>query len=221
MRCLITCGPTYESLDKVRRITNFSTGKLGIGLAKYLDDAGHEVTLLKGYYAICLDACRTKAIPFTTTQDLLDRFREAAKEGYDAIFHAAAVSDFGFGRIYRKLADGKLDPITSGKFGTRDGNLFAELVPTPKIIGQLRALFPSAVIVGWKYEVEGSRESAIGLGQKQIAENRTNFCVVNGTAYGFGFGILSSAKEIQHCSTAEALYAHLLELLATSQGAPS
>src|SRR5688500_14190968 len=103
MRCLVSCGPTYEPLDEVRRLTNFSTGKLGLGLANYLLAAGHEVTLLKGYYAICQEPCRAKSITFTTTQDLLDRFREAAKEGYDAIFHAAAVSDFHFGAVHRRL----------------------------------------------------------------------------------------------------------------------
>src|SRR5687768_16929840 len=132
MRFLVSCGPTYESLDKVRRLTNSSTGKLGIGLANYLQDTGHEVVLLKGYYAVCQEVCRAKTVTFTTTQDLLDRFQEAAKEPFDAVFHAAAVSDFRFGAVLKRLPDGKMEAITSGKFGTRDGNLFAELVPTPK-----------------------------------------------------------------------------------------
>ena len=216
MRCLVTCGPTYENLDKVRRITNFSTGKLGIGLANYLHDAGHDVTLLKGYYAICPDPSRTKQITFTTTQDLHERFREAAKASYDVIFHAAAVSDFGFGTVYKRLADGKLQRITSGKFDTREGNLFAELVPTQKVINQLRDLFPSSVIIGWKYEVDGNPESVVALGRRQIAENRTNLCVVNGAAYGEGFGIVKNSAPVQHCETAEALYAALLDSITIS-----
>ena len=215
MRCLVTCGPTYESLDKVRRLTNFSTGKLGIGLANFLQDAGHETTVLKGYYAICSDPCRTKPITFTTTQDLLDRFREAAKGRYDAIFHAAAVSDFAFGRIYRRSPEGNLEIVTSGKFATRDGHLFVELVPTPKVIMHLRSLFPSSIIVGWKYEVDGDRESVVALGQKQIAENRTDFCVVNGASYGEGFGIVRNSA-VQHCPTAEALYAALQDAVTVS-----
>jgi phosphopantothenate---cysteine ligase (CTP) len=215
MRILVTCGPTYESLDKVRRLTNFSTGKLGIGLANHLHDAGHQVTLFKGYYAISPEACRPKPVIFTTTQDLLERFQAAANESFDAIFHAAAVSDFGFGSVYKRGPDGKLEAVTSGKFGTREGSLFAELVPTPKIIGQLRDLFPSAMIAGWKYEVEGNRESALELGRKQIADNRTDLCVVNGAAYGIGFGIVSKSAPVQHCPSAESLYPALLEGTAT------
>ena len=218
MRFLVSCGPTYESLDKVRRLTNSSTGKLGIGLANYLQDADHDVVLLKGYYAVCQELCLAKTIGFTTTQDLLDRFQEVAKESFDAVFHAAAVSDFRFGAVLKRLPDGKMEAITSGKFGTREGNMFAELVPTPKIIGQLRSLFPSAVLVGWKYEVDGDRDSAIALGQKQITENRTDFCVVNGPAYGTGFGIVSKNAKVQHYPGAETLYRALLDSVSTLTG---
>lgn len=216
MRFLVTCGPTYETLDKVRRLTNFSTGKLGIGLANYLHDAGHEVTVLKGYYATCADPCRAPSITFTTPQDLLDRFREAAKNSFAAVFHAAAVSDFRFGKIYKRSPDGALEPVTSGKFGARDGNLLAELVPTPKLIGHLRELFPAAALVGWKYEVEGSRETALDLGRTQILEHRTNFCVVNGSAYGKGFGLVSAKGAVEHCEEPSALYAWLAQKVSAS-----
>lgn len=212
MRCLITCGPTYEELDQVRRLTNFSTGQLGIGLANHLAAAGHSVTLLKGYYATCSDPCVVSSTPFTTTAHLLERFRAAAREQYDALFHAAAVSDFGFGGVFRKNSEGQLEPVTSGKFGTRDGNLFAELVPTPKLISHLRELFPDGKIFGWKYEVEGSSESAIALGWKQIRDNRTNYSVVNGDAYGRGFGIVTEDGSVEHCPDRDALYRSLLEL---------
>lgn len=212
MHFLVTCGPTYEPLDQVRRLTNFSTGKLGIGLANHLLKADHRVTLLKGYYSLCHDPCAADCQIFTTTQDLLDRIRSAAETPVDALFHAAAVSDFAFGAVYKRHAHGELEPITSGKFSTRDGPIVAELVPTPKIISQLRSFFPAAKIFGWKYEVDGSRESAIALGRKQISENRTNYCVVNGAAYGAGFGIVSDAETVDHCADSQELYANLLPL---------
>ena len=211
MRCLVTCGPTYEKLDEVRRLTNFSTGKLGIGLANHLHRAGHEVTLLKGYYATCTDACEVSHIEFTTTDDLLTRIRDASSLLHDAVFHAAAVSDFRFGAVFRREPSG-LKPITSGKFKTEDGNLLAELVPTPKIINQLRNLFPSAKIFGWKYEVTGTRDEALCAGTNQIAVNQTDHCVVNGPAYGSGFGMVSRAGEPQHYPDAPCLYAALSNL---------
>jgi len=41
MRCIVTAGPTYEPLDKVRRLTNFSSGRLGSELGDFLTDRGH------------------------------------------------------------------------------------------------------------------------------------------------------------------------------------
>ena len=47
--------------------------------------------------------------------------------------------------------------------------------------------------MGWKYELEGAREDAIEKGWTQIAQNGTDACVVNGAAYGEGFGVLERA----------------------------
>ena len=98
MHCIVTAGPTYEPLDNVRRLTNFSTGSLGARLAAFLTDAGHEVTLFIGEMATYRGERRAKTIrPFTTTQDLRDLLKAAAQTQTTAVFHAAAVSDFSFG----------------------------------------------------------------------------------------------------------------------------
>ncbi len=191
MHCLISAGPTYESLDKVRRLTNFSTGRLGSDLAGALKASGHNVTLLLGEQATWggpfgdLDVRR-----FSTTSHLLERFQEAASQGVDAVFHAAAVSDFAFGKVYEKDESGGLLEVRGGKLSTRRGSLFAELVPTPKLISQLRRLFPDAALVGWKYEVDGGCDQAVDRARRQMLENETDGCVVNGPAYGVGFGWL-------------------------------
>lgn len=222
MRILVSCGPTYEPLDQVRRLTNFSTGKLGIGLANFMHAQGHAVTLLKGYYSVCTDQCAVLPVAFTTGADLLAKFRQAAEEtnSYDAIFHAAAVSDFAFGQVYSRSANGKLIPVTSGKFATKDGTLLAELVPTAKIISQLRALFSSARIIGWKYEVDGTRENVLELARTQMTRNQTDYCVANGPAYGQGFGVVGRTQA-QHCPSAEMLYAALLRAATNGRAANS
>ena len=48
MKVIVTCGPSYEPIDQVRRLTNFSTGELGIHLSNQLARAGFEVFCLKG-----------------------------------------------------------------------------------------------------------------------------------------------------------------------------
>jgi hypothetical protein len=54
----------------------------------------------------------------------------------------------------------------------------------------LREWFPEAFVVGWKYELDGDRSTALAKGASQSHECRTDACVVNGSAYGKGFGIL-------------------------------
>lgn len=213
MRFLVTLGPTYESLDEVRRLTNFSTGTLGTQLSNYLVENGHEVTALRGYYATCTLQPKTKdAREFTTTENLLAQLRYCATERYDAVFHAAAVSDFKFGQVFEKNPGGKLEPLNSGKFSTRSGLLMAELVPTPKIISELRAFFPKAKLFGWKYEVDGGQAGALSAGKKQLLSNNTDYCVVNGKAYGPGFGVLAKGGSLEHLADASALCKRLLDL---------
>ncbi len=87
-------------------------------------------------------------------------------------------------------------------------------MPTPKIIESLRDLFPQAVIVGWKYEVEGDRPRALDLAREQLRRCRTNACVANGPGYGTGFGLVTLG-EIRELADAEGLFEGLAELLRT------
>lgn len=210
MKCLITAGPTYEPLDEVRRLTNFSTGRLGTELAEFLAVRGHDVTLLRGEQSTWTEQVNAKVVAFTTTNDLREHLKAAAAENYDVLFHVAAVSDFAFGKVFQRSSTSELIPIKSGKISSRLENLFAELVSTPKIIAELRTWYPKALLVGWKYEVDGGREAAITEARKQISDCRTNACVVNGPAYGKGFGVLSG--DLRHCATKAELFKALLSI---------
>src|ERR1700744_1616299 len=112
MNCLVTAGPTYEPLDDVRRLTNFSTGRLGTELANYLTAHGHHVTLLIGDSATYAGDRRATAVKtFSTTADLRSKLKSLSEKKVDAIFHAAAVSDFGFGRLFTQKPVGKLSAL--------------------------------------------------------------------------------------------------------------
>src|SRR5947207_2436947 len=116
MRCIVTAGPTYESLDDVRRLTNFSTGRLGSELATFLTARGHEVILLIGQQATFRgDRQAARVETFTTTTDLRDRLQALGDGSDGAVFHAAAVSDFSFGKVWVRAPQGALTEITSGK----------------------------------------------------------------------------------------------------------
>ena len=216
MHCIVTAGPTYEPIDQVRRLTNHSTGQLGTGLAKRLAADGHEVTLLRGRSATHTEMPEGVGFQqFTTTADLAENLERLARAepGVGAVFHAAAVSDFAVGQIFRRADDGQLKPLNAGKLSTRDGDLLLELKPTPKIIASLREWFAEALLVGWKYEVDGDRNSALGQGQTQISENQTNGCVVNGPAYGEGFGWLDSDGQAELLTRQAELFDKLARLV--------
>ncbi|MCX6923937.1 MAG: DNA/pantothenate metabolism flavoprotein domain protein [Verrucomicrobia bacterium] len=214
MQCIVTAGPTYEPLDDVRRLTNFSTGRLGSELASFLAGRGHEATLLIGQQATYRGERHARKVQtFTTTTNLRDRLRALASGLVDAVFHAAAVSDFMFGKVWRRTPEGELTELKGGKLSTREGTLLAELAPTPKIIANLREWFPQARLVGWKYEVEGDRDGVMQLAKRQIAECRTDACVANGPGYGAGFGLVRSGGVCVHLPDTTALFAALEEFI--------
>jgi len=214
MNCIVTAGPTFEPLDDVRRLTNFSTGRLGTELANYLADRGHTVTLLIGQSATWPGERRAQSVKiFTSTRNLRARLKVFSGRKVDAIFHAAAVSDFAFGKMFAHDAAGNLQPFKpSKKISTRGGNLFVELVPTPKLIAELRGWFPKTQIVGWKFEADGRRADAVRSARKQIANCSTNACVANGPAHGKGFSLVT-AKAKKHFTDKDALFAALLKMV--------
>ena len=214
MNCIVTAGPTFEPLDDVRRLTNFSTGRLGTELANFLVARGHKVILLIGEMSTFPgERMAQKIEPFSTAANLQEKFKLLAAKKTDAIFHAAAVGDFSVGRIFEPNEAGKLSEIKDRKkISTRHGKLLAELLPTPKIISGLRGLFPKSTMVGWKYEAEGQRADAIAAGQKQITDCSTDFCVVNGPAYGGGFALIGKVCAPAHLANPPLLFDMLEKL---------
>src|SRR2546430_17241928 len=98
MQCLVTAGPTYEPLDEVRRLTNFSTGQLGTELAAFLTTCGHRVTVLIGEQATYRGVRLAEIVEgFGTTARVQARFRTHATPGLRAVVDVAAGSGFGRG----------------------------------------------------------------------------------------------------------------------------
>ncbi|MGB8170014.1 MAG: phosphopantothenoylcysteine decarboxylase [Chthoniobacteraceae bacterium] len=207
-RIVVTCGPSYEPIDEVRRLTNFSTGETGIILANALASAGYEVRCLKGVGATCGRAIEgAQVTPFATNAHLLLALESVPeRESIAAVFHLAALSDFKVKSIHR--SDGT--EIAAPKIPSREGDLLLTLTPAPKVIAQLRQLFPVSRIVGWKYELNGSRADVLRLALQQIDQNRTDVCVVNGRAYGAGFGFVEPGAPLVHCADKSELCSHIV-----------
>lgn len=204
---LVTAGPSYEPIDEVRRITNSSSGELGVMLANRLAKDGWPVALLLGTGAVFRGPLEpgVRRVAFGTNDDLLRRFRELSTgQTVAAIFQAAALCDF-------KVRTGQ---FTSAKISSRAGEITLVLEPAVKVIGQLRNLFPQSRIVGWKYEVAGTRDGVLEKARRQLSENRTDLCVANGRAYGDGFGIVSREAGVPHLAGKAELCAWLSAWLA-------
>ncbi len=205
---VITCGPAIAPIDAVRRITNFATGEIGTLLSHELASRGFEVICFRGEGSSAAAPLGVEVRKFTTNESLAHALRQLPHQP-DAIFHAAAMCDFEVEKIEGAAGQNKLS--------SRSDSLALTLRPASKILPTLRGFFPAAKIVGWKYELDGSRDDAIARARLQIAECRTDACVLNGAAYGEGFGlVLPDAKEISRFPEKKSLVRSLGSLCSPS-----
>ena len=199
----VTCGPAYAPVDGVRRLTNHSTGALGVELVRAAVAFGARVVCFRGVGATVQlpDWEGVERVDFGTNDQLREAFlrRVEAGERPGLILHAAALSDFAV----EGGGDGKLE--------SRGGVVELKLVPVSKLLPEFRGWFPKARIVGWKYEVEGDRAGALARGVRQMRECVTDGCVVNGPAYGAGFGWLVRGGAGVHFAEGARLAAALVE----------
>ena len=209
MRIVITSGPSYEPLDQVRRLTNSSTGELGTLLAEGFAEAGHSVVCFRGVAATFPPPLwPVEVIPFTTNDDLAKGLLGLpAREEVTLVLHAAALCDFKVSEI----VDEKGNEVHGQKVSSRTGTLKVTLEPMPKLIESLRRIFPSSILVGWKFELDGTADEVLAKGRRQMDECLTDACVLNGKAYGSGFGLITRSGEQTHLPDKAALCRYLIE----------
>ena len=146
-----------------------------------------------------------RVVTFSTNDDLEARLASLeAREEIGAVFYTAALADF---KIYWARDRQR-------KISSRAGAVTLELVPSSKVISELRELFPQAKISGWKYELDGTPDDVAAKAARQIAENHTDVCVMNGAAYGRGYGVYAAGNELRHVADTTALCAWAVEWVA-------
>lgn len=198
---IVTTGPASAPIDDVRRITNFSTGEIGVLLAAKLVKRGFEVLLFCGKGATFSSTVRgVKVQEFSTNDDLTYLLSKvSARRGNEvgAIFHAAALSDYEV--IASSGSDGAA--TTKRKIPGNLSRLHLTLVPAAKVLPKLRPWFSHAQITSWKYEIDGSKSEAVREAQRHISSGQSDVSVVNGAAYGEGFGVLVGEDLPLHFTT--------------------
>ncbi len=200
---VITCGPASTPIDQVRRITNFSTGEIGTILSQAFSRAGFDVFCFRGEGSTAPPPASVDVRHFSTNDSLAEALQCLDRQP-EIVLHAAALSDFEVAEIHGSDA--------SAKLSSRAGEIRLTLRPARKILPELRSWFPAARLIGWKYELDGSRDQAVARAAKQIREARSDACVINGAAYGPGFGVLTPDGSIAHLADKPSLAAHLAGL---------
>ena len=201
MLAVITTGPASAPIDDVRRMTNFATGEIGALLAQALAARGFQPLLFRARGATHTHVPTGVLLhEFTTNHDLaraLEALTETRTPEVRAVFHAAALSDYDLTAV--RGPDGSL--LGSPKIPGDLPQLHLHLEPAAKILPLLRAWFPHAWIVGWKYELVGTREEAVKEARTPLQLSQSDATVLNGAAYGPGFGLLESTHPPFHHPT--------------------
>lgn len=147
-KVLITAGPTWVAIDKVRVISNIATGETGILLAEKLKDLGAKVTLLLGPCSFCCPDKKIRLIRFKFFDELKKLVEQELKyKRYDIVIHSAAVSDYKPARFHNCKVESGL------------GNFRINLVPTLKIINLIKRISPDSLAVGFKFEPQADKAS--------------------------------------------------------------
>ena len=173
---LITAGSTRGYLDAIRYITNTSTGKLGREIAYEAMSHGAVVTYIYGADSLFpviqdhndIKPSQLKLIEIETNNDLIKVVREKLKKKkFDAIVHVMAVADYVPSRA------------KSGKTPSKKNEWLLKLVKTPKVITIIRDMWPDALLVGFKLEVNRTKEDLIKTARRFLTRNRANLIVAN------------------------------------------
>lgn len=173
-KVLITAGPTYERIDPVRFIGNFSTGKMGYAIAEEAASRGAEVTLVSGPTALSVSSPRIRRIDVESAREMLTASQEAF-ENADIAIMTAAVADYAPAHVFDskiKREKAEFDNI--------------ELVKNPDIAATLgRAKRPGQILVGFALETD----HAMANGRDKLERKNLDMIVVNSLAdKGAGFG---------------------------------
>ena len=167
---LITAGPTWVPVDRVRIITSIFGGRTGCLIAQEASAWGADVTLLlgPGRADSVGDNGSINLVRFRYFEELAALVeREATTRKYDVMIHSAAVADYTPVRPFH------------GKIRSQKKDLSIKLEPTPKIVDEIRRYDPSIFLVTFKLEVNCEKSKLIEAGYRSMIRSGADLVVVN------------------------------------------
>lgn len=207
-KVLITAGPTRESIDPVRYITNHSTGKMGYALAKNAMRRGAEVTLITGPTNL-EPPLFANVIPVETAEQMYQAV-DAQFDRQDIVVMSAAVAD------YRPIH------VAEQKVKKSDDAMSIELERTKDILGSMAARKKNQFVCGFSMETEHMLEnSKAKLEKKKLDMIVANNLKVEGAGFGTDTNVVTlitptTTEELPIMSkdeVADTIFRHIMELL--------
>ena len=198
-KIIITAGGTSERIDNVRKITNSSSGKLGMIIANHLLQENNDIII---YYICSKNSLRptdkrVQVVEIDGTMDLKNTIEGLlTREHIDYFIHSMAVSDYitdyvtTIERIKESVkkhddideAFKNIEVIGGSKISSYEDNLVIVLKPTPKIISIIKNLSPSTYLVGFKLLDGVSKEELIEVAKRLRNKNNCDLVVANDLA---------------------------------------
>lgn len=186
-KVLITAGPTYEKIDPVRFIGNYSSGKMGFALAEECNRRGAQVTLISG-------PVNLNCSPSINRINI-----ESCDEMYEIATSNFKLSDIAI--LCAAVADFKPETISPVKIKRGKDNLFIKLEPTHDIAAALGKMKSGRqMLIGFALETDNEESNA----RKKLKEKNLDFIVLNslkneGTCFGYDENKISIISESRCC----------------------
>ena len=165
---MITAGPTREAIDSVRFVSNRSSGRMGIELAKEASARGADVLLIAGKCMVKIPEY-IKTLHVVSTEDFIKTVKdELAYNSYDFFISAAAISDY------------KPVECIEGKISSDNvQSLQVNMMLTPKIIDVARRKDYNLFILGFKAETNVSKSELINRAYERLKKSEIDMIVAN------------------------------------------
>lgn len=177
---IVTAGPTRESIDPMRYITNRSTGKMGYSIAEEAVKRGAEVTLISGPTNIVPPQNLKKLINIESAQDMFNAVINNLDEN-DVIIKSAAVADY------------KPKNYSNKKIKKSNDDLIIELDRNKDIAYEIGKIKDNKILVGFAAETNDLLENA----KNKVKKKNLDFIVANDlTKEGAGFGVDTNIVKI-------------------------
>lgn len=177
---IVTAGPTVESIDPMRYITNRSTGKMGYSIAKEAIERGADVTLITGPTNLTPPQNLKKLVKIESAKDMYEAVLANLDEN-DVVIKSAAVADY------------KPKNYSNKKIKKSDDDLVIELDRNKDIAQEIGKIKNNKILVGFAAETNDLIENA----SLKIKKKNIDFIVANDlTKEGAGFGVDTNIVKI-------------------------